>query len=92
MNGIIFNTEQEFTIWNVSVTNEMLAQGQIMSIWCNPIISRDGNNKYFGSTNTIGIRRTIIEQFIVGHEEVEILPTDEVWFDQTPIPFPTTEA
>ena len=92
MRGIIFNTQQEFDTWNTNVTNEMKAQGQIMDIWCNAIISIDGTNRYFGITESEGIRRTIIEQFFGSYTETSIESTDPDWFDQTPpIPFPTPE-
>lgn len=82
MNGIIFNTEQDFNNWNQQITTAMVESSQLMDNWCTPIISRDGSNLYLGITECDGIRRRIIEQFFDNMTEVDIELNDSVWFEQ----------
>ena len=82
MVGIIFNNLNDFNEWNDLITRMMHYNQQIMDNWATPIISLDGSNQYFGITQSEGIRRTVIEQYMGDNVEVEISQTDPKWFVQ----------
>ena len=82
MKGIICS-QIAFNYLNESVTRDMKDNGEILNIWCYPIINKM-TGEYFFTTESEGIRREIIERYI-NNNEVEISEEDENWFIQ-PVP------